>query len=87
VIDQRVGNLMRTPEVTADISSIGTGEAAKKTGENGTKTHGNAADWRGGAERPERVSWGVWFKDAAGFDVEEVKCKGWEHGTVGSEDE
>ena len=72
VIDHRVGRRMQTPEPIEGRTDI---------------TDGNPRGWKGGADRMERVSWGVWLKQAIGMEDEEPKCKGWEHGLVNDEAE
>lgn len=72
IIDDRVGRRMRMPELVEDPTDI---------------TVGNPRDWKGGVDRMERVSWGVWLKQTLGMEVEEPKCKGWDHGLVNDETE
>ena len=76
VLDERIGGRMRKTE---GRDMIGEGVEGDKVGS------GNSREWKGGAERPERVTWGKWLRWAFDMEVEEPRCKGWEHGLEGAE--
>ena len=76
IIDERIGGRMR--------KARGADEIAEPLGEDEVGS-ANSREWNGGAERPERVSWGKWLRWAFDMEVEEVKCKGWEDGLKGDE--
>ena len=69
VLDERIGGRMRTVEMAEDTGS-------EKDGVE------NSREWKGGAERLEDVSWGVWLKGLVGMEVDDGKLKGWEQGNV-----
>ena len=88
-LDSRIGSRMRKPERVSEVGERqgATSAIATAAADDGSEIKGNSAEWRGGADRPERIGWGQWLKEAAGFETEEPKCKGWEHGAVGSEED
>ena len=71
VIDERIGSRMRKLEDTIS--------------ETPADAEGNSREWKGAAERPERIGWKRWFLDAFDMYKEEPKCKGWEDGLKGEE--
>ena len=68
VVDERIGERMRTVEVIEEI-----GKAVER---------GNSREWKGGADRPEDVTWGNWARELVGLEVDDKRCKGWEQGEV-----